>query len=217
MLKYGVVSTATLLDDLRTWRYLYLAGRLHKPVRWLAHDNLSPDRPLRAALDANERAACAASLVLLRGAHDEQVTLPALLATIVGLSYRGDVRVGIAEDAAKVQRIVQGSYQGLVAQYKPALGAMMMVHFVHAPSNTAMLEAEGVLQPVADATWRMRGAPQQWLPPTLQGLPPGALAAAIAARVGRSSRRQALLGLLSAGVARSLRYAGAKLSKAWRI
>lgn len=31
--KYGVVSTASVLDDLRTWRHLYLAGRIHKPVK----------------------------------------------------------------------------------------------------------------------------------------------------------------------------------------
>jgi translocator assembly and maintenance protein 41 len=33
LIKYGVVSTKTLCEDLRTWKTLYLSGRMHKPVR----------------------------------------------------------------------------------------------------------------------------------------------------------------------------------------
>ena len=33
LIKYGVVSTRTLYDDLTNWKTLYLSGRMHKPVR----------------------------------------------------------------------------------------------------------------------------------------------------------------------------------------
>ena len=34
-IKYGVVSEETFLEDLTTWSYLTMAGRLHKPVKFL--------------------------------------------------------------------------------------------------------------------------------------------------------------------------------------
>ena len=39
-IKYGVVSVSALLDDLRCWRSLYLAGRMHKPVQTVKSDPL---------------------------------------------------------------------------------------------------------------------------------------------------------------------------------
>ena len=32
-LKYGIISTEKAREDLETWSHLYLAGRLHKPVK----------------------------------------------------------------------------------------------------------------------------------------------------------------------------------------
>lgn len=37
-IKYGIISTSSLLQDLTDWTTLYVAGRLHKPVRLIQSD-----------------------------------------------------------------------------------------------------------------------------------------------------------------------------------
>jgi translocator assembly and maintenance protein 41 len=59
LIKYGVISTSEAVDDLLTWRHLYVAGRLHKPVCTLA------EQPqVQAANQANMQAAVATALLL---------------------------------------------------------------------------------------------------------------------------------------------------------
>eukprot|EP01138_Halocafeteria_seosinensis_P003408 gb/GECG01003484.1/.p1 GENE.gb/GECG01003484.1/~~gb/GECG01003484.1/.p1 ORF type:complete len:111 (+),score=8.98 gb/GECG01003484.1/:1-333(+) len=61
LMKYGVISSAALLDDLNNWKTLYVAGRLHKPV----HIFHCGDESFRNAMAENLRHALSASLLLL--------------------------------------------------------------------------------------------------------------------------------------------------------
>lgn len=59
--KYGVASTASALEDMINWDRLYVAGRLHKPVRMLAAHPL-----VQQAQQLNQRSALTAALLLMQ-------------------------------------------------------------------------------------------------------------------------------------------------------
>lgn len=111
-IKYGVIGTEHLCRDLCDWDTCYVSGRLHKPVQ-----QLKSDFKVQQACQQNLRSALSASLLLLPASF----SLQELFATIVGLSYQGDIRMAFAEDSRKVQRIVEGSFQGLQHMYLPLL------------------------------------------------------------------------------------------------
>lgn len=67
-------------------------------------------------------AACAALLLLLCcWCPAAAVPCQALFKVITSLSYLGDVRMGLAEDSKKVERIVAGSYSHFRSLYLPLL------------------------------------------------------------------------------------------------
>lgn len=121
LVKYGVTTRAALTEDLCSWRALYLAGRLHKPVRWLLP---TQDVELDAALRVNLRAAAAAALLLCAERHVSQVEF---LRAVTRLSYDGDPRMGLAEDAFKVDNIVLGQQTQLRRLYAPVLADLSCV------------------------------------------------------------------------------------------
>ncbi|XP_026996607.1 phosphatidate cytidylyltransferase, mitochondrial isoform X2 [Tachysurus fulvidraco] len=114
LIKYGVISTDALMDDLFHWKTVYIAGRLHKPVRIL----LQKESPkLRAALVANLKSAVIASFLMLPESFSEEE----LFLSIAGLSYSGDFRMVIGEDKSKVSNIVKDNMEHFRILYKNIL------------------------------------------------------------------------------------------------
>ncbi|KAF2642516.1 mitochondrial import protein-like protein mmp37 [Massarina eburnea CBS 473.64] len=98
MIKYAVVNMQTLQRDLLDWDTLYLAGRLHKPVKILFEE---PN--IRVANQRNLLSAIRCSLLLL----PETFTEKELYSTITGLSYQGDPRMTYgSEHPKKISNIV---------------------------------------------------------------------------------------------------------------
>ena len=139
-MKYGVMSVDHLLDDLLNWKYLYAAGRLHKPVR------ISPpvtgatcgNNPTRrgdlpkvkfaegerrdkilAASRENLRHALRAALLML----PSEFSAEDLYTAIAALSYNGDWRMVFGENPHKVSNIVSAQISLFHSLYGPILNS----------------------------------------------------------------------------------------------
>ncbi|KAF2003718.1 mitochondrial import protein-like protein mmp37 [Amniculicola lignicola CBS 123094] len=98
LIKYAVVDFNILQRDLLDWDTLYLAGRLHKPVKILFEE---PN--IRVANQRNLLSAVRCALLMLPPAFTEKQ----LYSTIAGLSYQGDPRMEYgSEHPKKIENIV---------------------------------------------------------------------------------------------------------------
>lgn len=183
--KYGVIEERYLLDDLRVWTYLYLAGRLHKPVAFASRltDALSQ------AKENNRTCALRVALLLL---PERIFTLPDLLYEICNISYRGDVRNGVAENPRKVWNIVDQQGDLLENIYRPLFPRLDI-------TGKESLSFDGRREDL-----------RATLPPFLRT---DKLRDTLRQRVFLSSLYQTQKGILTNGPMRSLRYVAAKFGK----
>lgn len=99
MIKYGVTTVDNLCSDLLNWRTLYLAGRMHKPLRII-----KDDARVRLTQQVNLTSAIRAALLTL----PEEFSEIELFERIAGISYTGDPRMMLpAENRGKVGNIVR--------------------------------------------------------------------------------------------------------------
>ena len=128
LIKYGVVNMDTLCRDLRDWETLYLAGRLHKPVKILR------DHPqVRLANQMNLLSALRTSLLLLPPKFSERD----LYSAIANISYMGDPRMALpTENPNKVSNIVGHNMINFRALYKPLIDTLPNLAFTES-SNTS--------------------------------------------------------------------------------
>jgi len=123
MIKYGVVNLDTLARDLTDWDTLYLAGRLHKPVKILRDDPR-----MRLSNQVNLVSALRTALLML----PEQFSERQLYERITGLSYLGDPRMHslIASEApSKVSNIVGAQLPGFRQLYVPLIDNLPNIAF----------------------------------------------------------------------------------------
>jgi translocator assembly and maintenance protein 41 len=121
LIKYGVVNLDTLCKDLSEWSSLYIAGRLHKPVKILRDDPR-----VRLANQVNLLSALRTALLLLPPTFTEQE----LYGTIASISYMGDPRMSLpTEDPGKVANIVGNNLPNFRRLYGPLIENLPNVEF----------------------------------------------------------------------------------------
>ena len=216
--KYGVVAVSDLARDLRHWDSLYLSGRMHKPIRTLSP---APPPGLADAMRANLSAASAAALLSLppRFREDDLYT------AVAALSYRGDVRMRLAvEVRSKVADIVHANRRRFRTLYHPLAVAQGLAHTTQdglwtrdvAPAAQARLLRRLPLH-IRETVRRTVGTHEDAGVDALARIDRArvgsAVVGAVAAVVARSSIRQSLKGLATAGLGTSARYVASKLRK----
>jgi translocator assembly and maintenance protein 41 len=121
LIKYGVVNIDTLRKDLSEWNTLYLAGRLHKPVKIL-RDHAK----VRLANQINLISALRAGLLMLGPNFSEKE----LYSKIASISYMGDPRMSVGgEDPNKVRNIVTNQLANFRQLYAPLVAELPNVSY----------------------------------------------------------------------------------------
>lgn len=199
-IKYGVISSRRLLEDLINWDTLYAAGRHHKPVKTLTS---TPE--VVEAREVNLQSALAAARLLL----PERFTEQELFHRIAGLSYKGDVRL---ENRNKVQNIVDANMVGFRKMYEPFLQQAfeMSIHSGGACiQNTNADTREHLLEQLPDSVTKNSDLDPSLSTEAIQGL----LQAQLRKIIKRSSLTMTFKGIATAGPKRSARYGWEKLKK----
>ncbi|XP_067288116.1 phosphatidate cytidylyltransferase, mitochondrial [Pseudorasbora parva] len=224
LIKYGVISTDALIDDLLHWKTLYIAGRLHKPVQILLQNE---NGALRAALLRNLKSAVLASFLMLPESFSEED----LYLQIAGLSYSGDFRMVIGEDKAKVSNIVKDNmqhfrklYSNILQEcpqvvYKPQQGRLEVDKSPEGQFTQLMALPRSLQQQITllvDRPGKNRDV-EEILLQVAQDPDCGAIVQqGISSIVKSSSLTQSAKGIATAGLFKTVSYSARKLQKMWR-
>ncbi|KAH7102866.1 Mmp37-domain-containing protein [Auriculariales sp. MPI-PUGE-AT-0066] len=221
-IKYGVTTVDNLCADLLYWRSLYLAGRMHKPIRIIADD-----ARVRLTQQVNLTSAVRTSLATLPEKFDERL----LFERIAGLSYAGDLRMSLpAESRGKVSSIVSAQAPQFRELYHRLAVGLPGVHWSGSTiSQDVSPAARSALVRKLPGTLRARVESHYTRKITREG-DEGAfytrigsdstlgdvVQREIANIVRAASTMQSFKGLVSAGPVKSTQYVAAKVGKWWR-
>jgi len=224
-IKYGVTTVDNLCSDLLNWRTLYLAGRMHKPIRII-----KDDARVRLTQQVNLTSAVRTALLTL----PEEFSERELFERIAGFSYGGDLRMLLpAENRGKVGNIVRKQSPQFKELYHRLVVALPGVHWSQHASTIQQ-----------DTSPHARAAHLRKLPSNLlasvrthyaSSLPPKeadesiywtrmagdeklpvVLEQELHKIVRYPSAVQTVKGVVSAGVGKSFRYSAQKIGKWWK-
>ncbi|XP_004702444.1 phosphatidate cytidylyltransferase, mitochondrial isoform X2 [Echinops telfairi] len=223
LIKYGVISTSVLIEDLLTWNNLYIAGRLHKPVKIVT---MNENTTLKAALDKNLKSAVNAAFLMLPESFSEEE----LFLEIAGLSYSGDFRMVVGEDKTKVLNIVKPNIvhfrwlYGSILQENPQVVYKMhhgRLELDKSPEGQfAQLMAlpktlQQQINHIMDPPGRNRDVEETLFKVANDPDCSAVVRLGLSAIVRASSVKQSTKGIFTAGMKKSVVYSSLKLYKMW--
>jgi mitochondrial translocator assembly and maintenance protein 41 len=239
-LKYGVIQTQDLVQDLTGWDSLYVAGRLHKPTLAIPIEtSIQEKEELMEAQHYNLQAAVAAALLLSPLSIGNLPWLQ-VYSQIAALSYTGDFRMAVGgEDPHKIQKLVHtpGQLERFHALYRdgdPKTASGTSVLRALEEMGLLSIQEEGLQWDplnVSSRTQLIQRLPTMvkkslLVPSTttsrLGGSNPvdnhlvvqqATLSSTLASIVAPAARSQSFKGLFTFGLRKSMLYASAKLSK----
>jgi len=209
LVKYGVISTERLIQDLTDWEHLYVSGRLQKPVDILVSDN-----QIEQAMQRNYSNALLTATLLL----PYTFTTQDLFLQIADLSYAGDVRVGIAENPEKVPNIVIPHIDRFTKIYTPALAEAKKTFLDELEGERFRFKFEFESTDWEQVIARLPRAVREGVKgeERLRENHRKVLQKVLGRVVRRSSWQQTTKGLITAGLVKSLKYVLAKVRKRFR-
>jgi len=216
-LKYGVISTENLVNDLVNWEHLYISGRLHKPVKLvtpsktgldLAESRPDSDLELSTALETNLMSAVRVASLLEPG---EKTNFDQLVMNICNLSYLGDIRQKGFEDTQKVAKIVEGSYENLKTLYLPIIDKCDWLESSSGGDIYKSTAPADLINQINNLPSRLQQA--NLASAVSSGELKSGLEGEIASIVSTSSKAQTWVNFWTAGPIRSTKYGLAKVKK----
>ncbi|CCF59751.1 hypothetical protein KAFR_0H03410 [Kazachstania africana CBS 2517] len=139
--KYGIVSVQNLINDLKDWRWFYLAGRLQKPVKILkCNDNRIINYN---QLNLKYAATLAKQLTFKKYNDFDRFKF---FEEITRLSYLGDVRYALGgENPNKINNIVSKNYDFFNIYYEPIIKDVIMHNNNYLPDGFDLENATSLL------------------------------------------------------------------------
>ncbi|KAJ7505310.1 mitochondrial matrix Mmp37-domain-containing protein [Mycena galericulata] len=225
-IKYGVTTVDNLCNDLLNWRSLYLAGRMHKPLRII-----KDDARVRLTQQVNLTSAVRAALLTLPPDFSETQ----LFERIAAISYLGDPRMLLpAENRNKVSNIVRHQAPQFKELYHRLVVGLPGVHW---PAHLSTIQQDtspharaahlkklpaNLLTGVKNNYDRSAPTPSYeadesayWIRLAGDERLPAALGEELRRIVRYPATVQSLKGITSAGLGKSVRYGAAKIRKWW--
>ncbi|KAK6457937.1 mitochondrial matrix Mmp37-domain-containing protein [Scheffersomyces xylosifermentans] len=223
LIKYGIISVNSGILDLIEWTSLYFAGRLQKPVNFVKDDDIR----IKFLNQYNLKNAMTVAILLLESnVFNERQ----LYEQITKLSYLGDFRMYIGgENPNKVQNIVDSQLAQFKKLYDPILQYFIHRNYLIITDNNEEIRTLKKNLNVNNRINLISTLPLQFRKRLYSMYQDKSikdivrdqhLAQNIIKIVSRtiqiSSVRQAIMGIFSSGLIKSIKYAFAKQLKFWQ-